>query len=121
MTTRSDLEQDVDRGSVTVETAIGLATLVVVTVACLAALGALMAQLRVSDAAREAARLAGRGDESSAQQAVVDLAPTGATLALSGGGTTVTAVVSVAALGGLVPGMVLYGQAVAAREAVAPP
>ena len=121
MTTRPDAELDIDRGSVTVESAIGLASLVVVTVACLAALGCLMAQLRVSDAAREAARLAGRGDQASAQQAVVDLAPTGASLTLTGGDTTVTAVVSVAALGGLVPGMVLHSQAVAAREAVAPP
>ncbi len=105
----------------TVEAAVGLATLVVVTVACLAALGCLVAQLRVSDAAREAARLAGRGDESAAHQAVENLAPAGAALSLSDGDTTVTAVVSVAALGGMLPGIVLRSQAVAARESVAPP
>ncbi|MEA5359265.1 TadE family type IV pilus minor pilin [Amycolatopsis sp., V23-08] len=69
-----------DDGSVTVEAALGLAGLTVVTVLLLAALTSLMAQLSCTDAAREAARLVARGQPHEAEAAVHQIAPPGATL-----------------------------------------
>ncbi|GGM05332.1 TadE family type IV pilus minor pilin [Nakamurella endophytica] len=105
-----------DRGGVTVEAAVALAALVVVLAGCLAGLACVLGQLRCTDAAREAARLAGRGDEAAARQAVAQLAPSGAVLGLSVTGDLVTADVSVGAVGGLLPGVRLRAAAVAARE-----
>lgn len=104
-----------DRGSVTIEAAIGLAVLAVVLAACVAGIACLLAQARCADAAREAARLAARGDEAAAAQAVSVLAPAGAAFSLSGG-DLVTATVSVAPVGGLLPGVVISASASAARE-----
>lgn len=104
-----------DRGSVTIEAAIGLAVLVVVVAACLAGISCLLAQLRCADAAREAARLAARDDAAGAAQAVTALAPAGAALSLSGG-DLVTATVTAAPMGGLLPGVVISASASAARE-----
>ena len=106
----------VDRGSVTVEAAVALASLVVVVAACLGGIGCLVGQLRCADAAREAARLAGRGDEAGAAGAVAALAPDGAGLVLGGSGELVTATVTVGAVGGLLPGITLRAAATAARE-----
>jgi|SRR5689334_20878335 len=104
-----------DRGSVTIEAAIGLAVLALVLAACLAGIGCLVAQLRCADAAREAARLAARGDEAGAVQAVAALAPAGAALSV-GGGDLVTATVTAPPVGGLLPGVVISASAAAARE-----
>jgi len=105
-----------DRGSVTVEAAIALAVLAVVLVACLAGIACVIAQVRCADAAREAARLAGRGDADSASSAVAALAPDGASLSLGGTGDLVEATVSVAAMGGMLPGVTIRASAAAARE-----
>ena len=51
------------RGATTVEAAFAIAALVVVLVLCAAGLTALSMQVRCIDAAREAARLAARGDD----------------------------------------------------------
>ncbi|NEW58155.1 pilus assembly protein TadE, partial [Nocardia cyriacigeorgica] len=51
-----------DSGAVTVEAAIALAAIVVAVVLCIGALLAASTQVRCIDAAREAARLAARGD-----------------------------------------------------------
>src|SRR6476661_3372193 len=59
-----------DAGGVTVEAAVALAVLAVVLVACLAGVACVIAQVRCADAAREAARLAGRGDAGGASAAV---------------------------------------------------
>lgn len=104
-----------ERGSVTVEAAIALSALVLVLAMCLAGLGAMLAQLQVTDAAGEAARLAARGDADGARAAVRVLAPTGSGLTLSGG-ARVTAHVVAPALGGLLPGLSVEASAVAARE-----
>lgn len=104
-----------DRGSVTVEAAVALSALVMVLALCLAAMSAMVAQVRVTDAAGEAARLAARGDEEAAKRAVAELAPSGATLTLSGD-DLVTARVSAVPVGGLLPGLRLVATAVAARE-----
>ena len=108
-------DRDADGGSVTIEAAIGLAVLALVLAACLAGIACLMAQLRCADAAREAARLAGRGDAAAAR-AVSALAPAGASLSLSGGGDLVTATVTAAPVGGLLPGVIIEATASAARE-----
>jgi Flp pilus assembly protein TadG len=50
-------------GASTVEAAIAIAALVVVLVLCLAGVSAVLMQVRCVDAAREAARLAARGDD----------------------------------------------------------
>lgn len=104
-----------DRGSVTIEAALGLVGLALVLAACLAGIACLIAQLRCADAAREAVRLAARGDDAGAAQAVSALAPPGAALSLSGG-ELVTATVSASALGGLLPGVVISASATAAGE-----
>ena len=96
-----------------------LSVLAVVLVLCLAGVSCVLAQVRCADAAREAARLAGRGDQAAAAAAVTSLAPHGATLSLSGsGGDTVTAVVSAPVIGGLLPGVTIRAGATAARESL---
>ena len=104
------------RGSVTVEAALVLAVLMIVVAACLAGIGCVIAQLRCSDAAREAARLAGRGDSAAAAAAVAAIAPSGAVLNLQMGGDLVTATVSVGAVSGLLPGVTVRASASAAKE-----
>lgn len=109
-----------DAGSVTIEAAIALSVVVLVVAACLAGIGCLIAALRVTDAAGEAARLAARGDDAGAAAAVERLAPSGSALTLSGG-DLVTAQVVAAPLSGLLPGVRVRAAAVAAREPDAPP
>ena len=105
-----------DAGGVTVEAAMALAVLALVLAACLAGLACVIAQVRCADAAREAARLAGRGDPDGAAAAVASLAPEGAALALGGSGDLVTATVAVGAVGGILPGVTIRATAAAARE-----
>jgi Flp pilus assembly protein TadG len=106
-----------DAGNVTVEAALALAVLALVLVTCLAGVSCVIAQLRCADAAREAARLAGRGDHAGAAAAVTVLAPRGASLSLQGT-ETVTAIVTVPAVGGLLPGVTIRASAAAAAESV---
>jgi Flp pilus assembly protein TadG len=103
-------------GAVTVEAALGIGSIVIVLGFCLAALGCLVAAMRLADAAGEAARLAARGDRVGASAAVAALAPPGAVLDLSAAGATVTAQVAAEPLGILLPGVRLRAVAVAARE-----
>jgi hypothetical protein len=77
-----------------VEAALGVATLVVVLVLCLAGLTAVSMQVRCIDAAREAARLAARGDERSAIAAARGVAPGGAAVELRRDGEFVVATVT---------------------------
>jgi Flp pilus assembly protein TadG len=107
--------RDGEAGSVTIEAALGLAVLALVLALCLAGIACLLAQLRCADAAREAARLAARGDAAGAAAAVSVLAPAGASLSLSGG-DLVTATVTGAPVGGLLPGVRVEASASAARE-----
>lgn len=67
-----------DRGSVTVEAAVGLCSLVAVFGLLLLGAAAVLGQLRCQDAAVEAARLLARGDAPRAEQAVRTIAPVGA-------------------------------------------
>ncbi|MCP2278222.1 hypothetical protein SAMN04244553_5883 [Nocardia amikacinitolerans] len=102
-----------DRGAVTVEAAIALGSLMVAVMACLGALLAASTQVRCVDAAREAARLAARGDEPNAVTTARQVAPPNATISLRTEGAHVVAVVSARAP--LLP-LELHAEAVAALE-----
>ena len=71
-----------------------MATLVTVLVLCLAGITAVSMQLRCIDAAREAARLAARGDERSAVAAARGVAPGGASIEVRRDGDFVIATVT---------------------------
>jgi hypothetical protein len=97
-----------------VEAAFGVATLVTVLVVCLAAITAMAQQVRCIDAAREAARLAARGDERSAITAARGIAPGGAGIRIRRDGGFVAATVSVQS--NLLPALHLSATGVAAVE-----
>lgn len=100
----------------TIEAAMALAVLATMLIACLAGVACVIAQVRCADGAREAARLAGRGDSDGAASAVAALAPDGASLELTGSGELVVAVVAARPIGGLLPGVTIRASAAAARE-----
>lgn len=102
-----------DRGSVTVEAALGIASLVVVLAVAASGAAAALTQIRVVDAAREAARVAAM---SGAQEGVAAgrAAAPGAEVSVDSEGRNVTAQVSIPARG--LPGVVLTGRAVASAE-----
>ncbi|WP_306439447.1 TadE family type IV pilus minor pilin [Mycobacterium simiae] len=91
-----------------------IVTLVVVLVLCMAAITALSMQLRCTDAAREAARLAARGDERSASEVARRIAPPAAQVYLRRDGQYWVA--SVVARSKLLPALGISAQAVAAAE-----
>ncbi|WP_051177775.1 TadE family type IV pilus minor pilin [Nocardia concava] len=97
----------------TAEAAIALAALVAVVVLGIGALLAVSAQVRCVDAAREAARLAARGDTAEAVTAGSRVAPPGARVELRTEGDLVVADVSAPAI--LLP-LTLHAAAVAVRE-----
>jgi hypothetical protein len=83
-----------------------------VLVLCVSGLTVVAMQIRCVDAAREAARLAARGDDGS--QAARAVAPDGAAVQLRRDGDLVVATVT--ARSPLLPGITIEGQAVAAVE-----
>ncbi|MBU8807966.1 TadE family type IV pilus minor pilin [Mycolicibacterium goodii] len=89
-----------------------MAALVAVLVLCAGGLSALSMQVRCVDAAREAARLAARGD-GSATEAARRIAPRGALVEVRGDGAFYVARVSVDAP---LPGLTLAAEAASARE-----
>jgi type II secretory pathway pseudopilin PulG len=97
-----------------VEAALGIAVLVVVLVLCLAGVTAVSMQVRCVDAAREAARLAARGDERSAVDAARRLAPGGARVQLHRDGDFLVA--TVVAHSNLLPTLDIAARAVSAAE-----
>lgn len=102
-----------DRGSVTVETALGIASVVTVLAIVAAGAAAALTQIRVVDAAREAARVAAMSGQADGQAAGRATAP-GAGVTVESGGTHVTAVVVAPARG--LPGVELRARAVARIE-----
>lgn len=96
------------------EAALGIAALVVVLVLCLAGVTALSMQVRCIDAAREAARLAARGDQRSAVAAARRLAPAGARVDLRRDGDFLVA--TVVARSKLLPTIDIAANAVSAAE-----
>ncbi len=103
-----------DRGAVTVEAAFALAAVVAVLVLCVAGLSAVSLQVRCIDAAREAARLAARGDDAAAMRAARTVAPDGAGVELRRDGQWVRARVSTRSA--LLPGVTIAAEAVSAAE-----
>lgn len=102
-----------DRGGVTVEAAFAVASLVSVAVLCAAGVLVVLGQLRCVDAAREAARLAARGDDRAAASAAGRVGPAGARLELRREGRLVVArVVADSAL----PGVAVSAESVALEE-----
>lgn len=89
-----------------------IAALVVVLVLCLAGLTAVSMQVRCVDAAREAARLAARGDDGSA--VARSIAPDGAAVQLRRDGELVVATVT--ARSALLPGVTVAGRSAAVVE-----
>jgi len=85
-----------DRGAVTVEAALALGSLAVVTALAIGAITAVGASVRCTDAARELARLAARGEPDRGRAVAARLAPTGASITLTIRGDEVTAEVSAA-------------------------
>jgi Flp pilus assembly protein TadG len=110
------------RGAVTAELALGLPLLLAVTLGLVWLLVVGVAQVRVVDAAREAARAAARGEPTGAAVSLaLRVAPSGAQVAVTSAGDDVRVVVSaeVDGPGGLfafLPGVQVVGEAVAARE-----
>jgi hypothetical protein len=88
--------------------------LVVVLVLCLAGVTTISMQVRCVDAAREAARLAARGDERSAQDAARRIAPTGALVQVHRDGDFFVAIVVVHSK--LLPRLDIVAKAVSAAE-----
>ncbi len=83
-------------------------------VLCIGALLAASTQVRCVDAAREAARLAARGDQSNAVAAAQRVAPPAADITVRSEGSQVVAVVSAGVP--LLPLLVLRADVVAIRE-----
>jgi len=110
-----------DRGSVTVEAAVGLCSLLVVFALVLAGLTAVIEHLRCTDAAGAAARRVARGQWQQAQEIVDRIAPEDSRLVLhdEGGGVKVEVVAH--PIGGLLPGIELHGEAYAVLEPGAAP
>jgi Flp pilus assembly protein TadG len=105
-----------DRGSVTVEAALALCSLVVVLALALAAVSAVAAQLRCVDAAREAARLTARGEQDRAQQLAHRIAPRGAAVVVTVHGDEVFTRVSANPVPGLLPRIKVAAEAAAVME-----
>lgn len=83
-------------------------------VLCVSGLTAVSMQVRCVDAAREAARLAARGDDGSTGDAAQRIAPDGAVVQLRRDGEFVVATVT--AKSPLLPGITIAAEAVAAAE-----
>ncbi|MGH3797319.1 MAG: TadE family type IV pilus minor pilin [Pseudonocardiaceae bacterium] len=105
-----------DRGTVTVEAALALCSLVVVLALMLAGVSAVAAKLRCVDAAREAARLTARGEQDRGEDLARRLAPGGAVVRVSVRGDEVTARVSADPAAGLLPGIEVVAEAMAVLE-----
>lgn len=90
--------------------------MVAVLVLCLAGITAVSMQVRCVDAAREAARLAARGDERSAIDAARGVAPAGAAVRLHREGEFVVATVT--ARSHLLPALAIAATGVSAVEPV---
>ncbi|MEU4622462.1 TadE family type IV pilus minor pilin [Actinoplanes sp. NPDC023801] len=105
-----------DRGSFTAELAAGLPALMLLLGFGITAVTAVAARMQCLDAAREAVLAASRGEDGTA--AATRLAPEGATIRVGGSGDSVTAQVSarIRMFGTDLPGIVVRGDAVAARE-----
>lgn len=97
----------------TVEAAFAIASIVAVVVVCIGAVVSVMMQIQCIDAAREAARLASRGDGARSISVASRVAPDGARVSVVEEGELVVATVTVASP---LPGLTLRAEAVAFTE-----
>ena len=74
---------DGDRGSVTAEFAVALPAIALVLAACLASVQLVAVQVRLTDAAADAARALGRGESEASAGAIADRITGGSALAVS--------------------------------------
>ncbi|MFC9767532.1 TadE family type IV pilus minor pilin [Rhodococcus jostii] len=107
-----------EAGGVTVEAAIAIASIVAVVVLCVGAITAATLHVRCVDSAREAARLAARGDRESAISTAAKVAPDGADVSVRAEGQFVVA--TVRARSPLLPLVNISAEAVAALEPTVP-
>ncbi len=110
-----------ERGMVTAETAMVMPVLLALTTALIWMVSLGITEVRCLDAAREAARLAARGDGDLAREITSRVAPDGATITIADSGDLVTVTVSVSArpempLLSHLPAITLSAQAVSAAE-----
>jgi hypothetical protein len=105
-----------DRGSATVELAVGLPALVLLLLFGLGAVNAALARMQCVDAARDAALASSRGGDGATQGQ--RRAPHGASVTVSDDGQLVSAVVRVTVhpLGPYLPSVTVSGSAVAEKE-----
>ncbi|MEE3065330.1 MAG: TadE family type IV pilus minor pilin [Actinomycetota bacterium] len=96
------------------EAALAIAALVVVLALCLAGITAVSMQVRCVDAAREAARLAARGDDRSAVDAARSIAPDGSRIQVRRDGDFIVA--TVVAHSKVLPALDISAKAVSAAE-----
>lgn len=101
----------------TVEAAIALASIVTVVVLCIGAIMAVTLHIRCVDGAREAARLAARGDDAVAISAAEKVAPADARITVRVDGDLVVATVSTSSA--LLPLVDISAEAVAVMEPTA--
>lgn len=104
-----------DRGTVTVEAALALCSLVLVLALVIGAIAAAGAQLRCLDAARETARLVARGEPDRARSAGASIAPAGASITIGIVGDLVTVEVS-SRIAGPLPALTVSASAVSVLE-----
>lgn len=113
-----------DDGSVTAEMAAALPVLVVLLAVALSVVGAVTAQLRCVDAAREGARAAARGEPADRVSAIArQVAPPAASIAIGPAGPDMVAVTvsSRAPLAGRLVPVTVRARAVASVEPGIPP
>jgi hypothetical protein len=109
-----------DRGTATVEAAVAVCGLVLFLALAAAGLGAVLDQLRCTDAAREAARLVARGEPGRAEPVVRRIAP-GAALRVHVRGDEVEVEVRAGPVSALLPGVAPRATAHAVLEPGAAP
>jgi hypothetical protein len=105
-----------DRGAVTVEAAIGMCSVMAVFALALSGMSLVLAHLRCTDAAVEAARLVARGAQNRAGEAVARLAPSSATLGVTVRGDEIATEVRAPPLGDVLPALLMSCRAYAVAE-----
>lgn len=105
-----------DRGAVTVEAALALVALIAVLAFGLAGVAAAADQVRCTDAAREAARVAARGEPERIADVVARIAPPGARWGLRSDAEGITVAVRADPAGGLLPWLTIRAEAFAVPE-----
>jgi Flp pilus assembly protein TadG len=109
-----------DRGAATVEAALALVAFVTFLGLTLCGITAAIDQVRCVDAAREAARLAARGEPEEGKKAAARIAPTNAKITIDAKGDHIEVNIQASPASGLLPDIRLHAEAFAVREPVGP-